>query len=279
MSRVVLTLAVAVLAAACEQNQPPTVPDGYQSELYAENLGAVWGIAIGPDGRVYAVDNEGGRVMKVDPDGTAGKVAGGIPDPRGIAFTDSKRMFVASGSNHAVYEIVDGKPKLFVSLSLNSLPSSIAALGNTLYVSNAGNGTIYEIGLDGNVKTELVGFSAPNGPHGLSFDDAGDMHFVDHATGGVYEYDFVRNPVLLATVTDFGGTFTGTGFNGRLFVTDVELGNLLRVESSGGTTVFADGFSGNGTPPTVGPNGIAYDGADRLYVGDGDAIFLISRIK
>jgi sugar lactone lactonase YvrE len=254
------------------------VPDGYQSELYAEDLGAVWGIGIGPDDRVYAVDNEGGRVMRVEADGTTSKVAGDIPDPRGIAFTDSERMFVASGSGNAIYEIVDGEPRLFASLTLNSFPSSIAALGNTLYVSNAGNGTVYEVDMDGGVQVELVGFSGPNGPHGPSFDDAGDMHFVDYATGGVYEYDFDGTPALLASVTDFGGTFTASGFNDRLFVTDVEIGSLLRVESGGGTTVFADGFSGNDSPPTIGPNGIAYDGADRLYVADGDAIFLISRV-
>jgi DNA-binding beta-propeller fold protein YncE len=278
-TRAAAALAVAVLAIACEQTDAPDVPDGYQSELVADGMGAIWGIAVGPDDKVYAVDNDGGRIFRVEADGTKNKVVGDLTDPRGIAFTESGRMFVASGSEGAVYEIVNGKPKLLTNLDLNAFPTSIAARGNTLYVSNAGNGTIVRVDLDGDVRLELAGFSAPSGPHGLSFDESGNLHVVDRATGGVYGYDFERLPRLLAVVTAFGGTFTATGFDDRLFVTDVELGDLLRVGSNGGTTVFASGFSGNDSPPTIGPNGIAYDGPDKLYVADADSVFLISRVR
>jgi len=271
-------LTIATLALAFAVNAAPVVTAGYDIQLYASGMGAISGIQIGPDGNVYAVDNGGGRVFRVEANGTVTQVASGIPYPNGITFTKSGRMFVASGGGQAVYEIVNGTASVFANMGAGAYPTSVAARGSTLYVTKSGNGTIAQVSLDGSIQNVLSGFSSPNGPFGASFDKSGKMYFIDHGTGGVYSYDFKRSPKLLATVTSLGGTFTGKGFRNALFITDTVLGYLLRVDG-GATTVFASGFAGKVSPPAIGPNGIAYDGRSKLYVADGGSVYLITRAK
>lgn len=187
-------------------------------------------------------------------------------------------MFVASGGGQAVYEVANGAATVFANMGAGAYPTSVAALGNTLYVSNSGNGTISRVQMDGSVQVALTGYSNSGGPYGLSFDRSRRMYFLDHATGGVYSYDFKRPPKLLATATAWGGTFTGIGFRNRLFFTDVNTG-YLQVVADGATTVFASGFAAKNNPPYIGPNGIAYDGRGKFYVADADSIYVITRAK
>jgi DNA-binding beta-propeller fold protein YncE len=94
------------------------------------------------------------------------------------------------------YEVANGAGTVFVGTGL-SHPTSVTAVGNSLFVSNSGNGTITRIELDGSSGVVLSGFSAPNGPFGLSADSAGHLHFIDHATGGVYLWDQKHPPKLI----------------------------------------------------------------------------------
>ena len=278
MRSVAIGLSALMLSFASLANAAPVVTAGYDIQLYATGLGAIAGMQIGPDGMVYAVDNAGGRVLRVENNGTVTQVASGIPYPNGITFTSSGRLFVASGGGQAVYEVANGAATVFANMGASAYPTSVAALGKTLYVSNSGNGTISRVNMDGSVQVALSGFSSPSGPMGLSFDQFGKMHVMDHATGGVYSYDFKRPAKLVATVTASGGTFTGTGFKNRLFFTDVNLGYLLWLGDRG-TTVFASGFAAKSSPPYIGPNGVAYDGRNKLYVGDAGSIYVITRVK
>jgi sugar lactone lactonase YvrE len=278
MRPIATSLTVLMLAFTSLGNAAPVVTAGYDIQLYASGMGAISGMQIGPDGKVYAVDNGGGRVFRVETNGTVTQVASGIPYPNGIAFTTSGRMFVASGGGQAVYEVANGTATVFANMGAGAYPTSVAALGNALYVSNSGNGTISRVQMDGSAQVVLSGFSSPSGPMGLSFDKAGRLYFMDHGTGGVYSYDFRRQPKLLTTVTSSAGTFTGTGFKSRLFFTDVNLGYLLWLGDSG-TTVFASGFAAKSSPPYIGPNGITYDGRNKLYVGDAGSIYVITRVK
>ena len=278
MRRIAISLSVLMLGFASLASAAPVVTAGYDMQLYASGMGAIAGMQIGPDGEVYAVDNGGGRVFRVEDNGTVTQVASGIPYPNGIAFTKSGRMFVASGGGQAVYEVVNGTATVFANMGPGAFPTSVAALGDTLYVSNSGNGTIASVTMDGAVQVVLSGFSSGGGPFGLSFDETGKMQFIDHATGGVYSYNFKRPPKLVATVTPFGGTFTGTGFKDHLFFTDVELGYLLW-RKNGDPTVFASEFARKVSPPAIGPNGIAYDGRKKLYVGDAGSIYVITKVK
>ena len=254
----------------------PTVIGGYTIEPYATGVGAVSGLTLGPDGQLYAADHIG-RILRIDNNGSVTVIASGVPNLNGITFTSSGRLFTAAGGSQSVYEVAGGVISPFAVTGAAAFPSSVAALGDVLYVSNGGNGTISSVLPDGSVQQVLGGFSAPDGPNGISFDDPGNMYFVDHGTGRVHSWDFATAPVLLYTVSSLGGTFTAQGFDGKLFVTDTEAGTLLRIDGVGVASVFASGFIRKSGAPFIGPNGIAYDG-QVMFVDDGDTIYRIAPV-
>ena len=270
----VLAIVSTVLPVAA--SAAPTVASGYTIEAYASGVGAVSGLTLGPDGLLYAADHNG-RILRIDGNGTVTVIASGVPYLNGITFTSSGRLFTAAGGSQAIFEVAGGVISPFAAMGASTFPTSVTARGDVLYVSNSGNGTISRVLLDGSVQQILGGFSVPRGPMGISFDDVGVMHFIDHATGRVHAWDLVSSPTLLYSVSPLGGTFTAQGFGGRLFVTDTEAGTLLRIDSAGVAGVFASGFIGKSGAPFIGPNGIAYDG-EVMFVDDGDTIYRISPV-
>ena len=75
-----------------------------------------------------------------------------------------------------------------------------------------------------------------------------------------------------------GGSSTGFGFNGRLFWSDDNFGNLMWMKSDGTPGVFATGFVGDALAPARGPGVIVADGGDAIIVGDGHDVWRISRL-
>lgn len=258
----------------------PVVSNGYSVELYAAGVGAVTGLTMDGNGTLYAADYAGGRVLEVTGQNTFNTYASGISYVTDLAITDNGRLFASSSSssNSSVVEIYsDGSTSNYVSGF--SYPTSIESLGNELFVSNSGNGTISRIDQFGASSTFLSGFSTPNGPFGISLDESGNLYFVDHGTGGVYSSDMSGNTTLLGSVSSFGGTFTGIGFNDDLLVSDVNIGSLLLLNDQGSFDVFASGFAAKTNQPAIGPNDFIFDGLDNLYVGDGDNIWKISSLS
>jgi hypothetical protein len=145
-----------------------------------------------------------------------------------------------------------------------------------LFVSNSGNGSISRVEMDASSAVVLQGVG---NPYGLSLDSANTLRFIDHATGAVYGWAFSGAPALLGSISPYGGTYTASGFSNELYITDVVRGELLVRDSMGGIRVFASGFIGKETPPVIGPNGLAYDGCCKLYVADGDSIYVITPRK
>ena len=268
LGRLLLTTLLVGLSVRSEA--VPSVPTDYQVDQYLTGVGAATGIAVAPDGALWVADYNG-RILRSTGPGSFSVVVSGTPYFEGVAFTASGRAFTAvAGSANTVYEIANGALQPLATGF--SAITSIAAKGNDLYVTNSGNGTISRISLSGTVTTVLTGIG---NPFGVSFDSAGTMYFIDHAGGAVYSYDFANPPVRIATVSPLGGTYTGTGFNGRLFFTNVLTGSLNWLPTAGAPSVFATGFVGKATPPAIGPQGIAFNGQNVLYVADGDKVWRI----
>lgn len=168
----------------------PIVDESYTVELYADGLGAVTGITMDGDGNPFAADYAGGRILKIAGQNSFVTYASGISYITDLAFTNNGRLFGTSSTsgNSSVFEIFEnGTTSVYVSGF--SFPTSIEASGNELFVTNSGNGTISRIDQFGSTSTFLSGFSSPNGPFGISFDELGNMYFIDHATGNIYSSD------------------------------------------------------------------------------------------
>lgn len=256
--------------------QPATTPD-YEAELYATGLGAVTGLTMDSSGILYATDYQNGRVLKFSDDGTYVVYATGIPYVTDLAFTQDDRLFVTSSTSSIsnVYQVnPDGSLSIFASGF--SFPTSIESWGNDLYVCNSGDGTISKIDSAVNVSTFLSGFSAPNGPYGISFDDLGNMYFTDHGTGGVYTSDLVGNVEFLGTITPLGAEFTVPDDFGSVFVSSSQLASIYEIDTLGNMTLFAADFSGKSNPPAIGPTDMVFDDYSNMFVGDGNSIWKLS---
>lgn len=259
---------IALSALAALGNAAPIVTGDYTVDLYASGIGAANEMAIGPDGRVYVADY-GGRVLAVNADGTLDVLASGIPNANGLTFTQSGRLFVDSAYG-TVYEISGGTASAYATGFANV--TSLEGRGEDIFLSE--NGSIQRIAADGSVSNVLsVGGTA----YGLTFDSSGSLNFINHENGGVYAYDLLTAPIQIGAVTQYGGTFTGIGFGGQLFFTDVNLGNLYYLDGQGNQQLLASGFVAKAGAPQIGPQGIAYDGANTLFVGDGNSIWRITR--
>lgn len=283
MNAICTLIAAVLLTLPAPVSATPTVLDSsYSVEILTAGVGAVTGMHIGPTGDLYFTDYQGGRVLKVTaPLGSGSKpfdiVATGIPYPTDLAFAPDGRMFVTSstGSNSDVLEVfADGSVTQFASGF--SFPTSVAYFGGNLFVSNSGDGTIVEVDSAGNVSTFLAGFSSPHGPFGISVSPSGILYFVDHGTGRLFSSDQDGQTVLLGTLSALGATYTGVDNTGRVFVSDVLLGNIFRLGTPDSLSLFASGFVGKSNPPMIGPNDMVFGSNGTLYVGDGDTIWRIS---
>ena len=265
----------------------PTVTDpaNYQVELLASGLGAVDGLTFNSSGDLYFTDYQGWRVLKISAPWKSGihsyevVATTGISYPVDLAFNQDRRLFVTSGISDVVEILPNGSVTPYS--TGYSYPSGITSYGNTLFVSNSGNGTISKIDSLGNSSIFLSGLSSPSGPYHASIDIFGNLYFVDHATGLIYYSvdQFGNANYLNNSVSPFGGTFTAVGPNGDLFISDCNVGAVYKIDKSRNKTLFASGFVGKSTPPVIGPTGIAFDNHGYMYIGDGGNIWKVTMMK
>jgi glucose/arabinose dehydrogenase len=98
---VALSIVMASLVLSPASAQSLGVPRGFEISVFAEGLGGVRAIEVGPDGMLYAVLSRSGRIVRLDPDGGGDPlpVASGLNRPYGLAFHDGW-MYV--GERHQV---------------------------------------------------------------------------------------------------------------------------------------------------------------------------------
>jgi hypothetical protein len=263
---------LAVCLSAAPALPDPIAPEGYLVENYAGGIGAANALAIGPDGLLYITDYARGQLLKRTESGALEVIASGLQAANGLAILPNGRIFVTANDFY-VYEIVSGSPQLFAAGAVYH--TSLAFKGDDLYVSSSGDNRILKIStLTGTVTTLLDGVT---NPFGISFDALGTMYFISHASGQLYSHNFSGVPSLLVSFAPYAGTYTGFGFDGRLFWGNYQDASLNWLKPDGSPEVFATGFAGGGSPPAIGPNGIVADGPDKIYVADGVNVWKIWR--
>ena len=264
----------------------PLVNDpSYTVELLASGVGAADGMTLGADGSLYVTDYQGGRILKIEDPATAAAnshsaFASGIAFPTDISSALDGNLYVTSstGSSSTIYQYApDGTGSIFVAGF--SFPTSIASYGSDLYVSNSGDGTISKVAMNGNSTTYASGFSAPNGPFGVSADPSGLLYTVDHGTGRVFSVASDGALGLLGSVSPLGGAFTAMTPDLDLLVSDVLAGVIYEFDLLGNRSVFASGFAGKGSPPVIGPTGLVFDASGNLYVGDGENVWRFAALS
>ena len=266
-----VALALGFSAAAAWSD--PVVPDGYMVERYATGIGAANALAIGPDGLLYITDYSNGHLLRRTEAGTLEVVASGLQWANGLAILPDGRKFVTA-NDYYVYEI-DGYGNVTQLAGGISYHTSVAAKGESLYVTSSGDNRIVKVPVNGEPPTNEL--SGVVNPFGISFDAVGNMYFISHAAGQLYTYNFNDQPQLIVSLAPYSGTYTGFGFDGQLFWASYGDASLYRLRPDGTPEVFATGFSGGASPPAIGPNGIVAQDANAILVADGHDVWRISR--
>lgn len=279
-------LGVMLCLLALNANAAPVLYDpSYSIELLTTVSGtSINALTIGSDGSLYATGYNTGSVLKIESPAASGPQTAtvfstGTPFATGITTTSAGRMFVSSStsSNSSVYEILSDGTVVGFSMGY-SYPTSITSVGNDLYVSNSGDGTIDYIDSTTGISTNIIsGLSSPNGPYGLSSNNSDTLYFTEHATGNIYSSDLNGSLSPLGTLSPLGVLYTGTNNSGELFISDIILGEIYKSDGNGDMSLFASGFAGK-NPPFNGPRDYAFDSVGNMYVSDASSIWRISSV-
>jgi sugar lactone lactonase YvrE len=189
------------------------------------------GIAIGPDGNLYAGNGDEGRVLEFD--GQSGdylgdfvtpQTPGGLAGARGIAFGPDGNLYVDSGATNNVLAY-DGKTGAFLRVAAqgNGVSGPVGLTfgpdGN-LYVGAALSNAVYVFDANGNfLRTFNCGGSFSNAT-GVVFDPAGRLLVAQSVTNNVLSYD-------ASTGACQGVAAAGGGLNVPIYMTVAPDGNLL----------------------------------------------------
>ena len=274
-------------------------------------LDSPWGVAADGAGNVFIADTHNRLIRKVDTTGTITTVAGrgeirfsgdGGPAvrarldcPEGVAADGAGNVFIADCGNHRIRKV-----------DATGTITTFAGSGATGFHGG-------RFGGDGGpaVQAEL------NSPSGVAADGAGNVYIADTHNR------LIRKVDATGTITTFAGTGMGdmTGWTGgdggpavqaqlaysrgvatdgagNVYIADSSINRILKVDSSGAITTFAqfllflfkvskvnftkvfatfagggkEGFSGDGGPAVQAalsyPEGVAADGAGNVYIAD-----------
>ena len=232
-------------------------------------------------GNMYIVDQNNNRIRKVDTNGIittlAGKSGGGYSGdggagsnanlnyPYGLAIDTTGNLYVGDQFNNRIRKI-----------NSNGFITTVAGNGNAGYTGDGGPAT-----------NALLYY-----PLGAPLDGAGNMFIADSIGNVVRKVDIngmitrVAGSSRIATFAGDGGWATNATFNepfssafdafGNLYISDNGNNRIRKVDTNGIiTTVVGNGsatYAGDGNTATNasinGPQGMAFDAAGNLYIGD-----------
>jgi uncharacterized protein (TIGR03437 family) len=222
-------------------------------------LGPVGGVAIDPQGNVYAADSDNNVVVRISPNGVLTVVAGNGT----VGFSGDGGPAISASLNSPTGLAIDSAGNLYFDDTNNSRVRKVS--GGTI-TTVAGNGIAGFSG-DGVSATS----ASLNNPLGVAADSAGNLYIADTnnnrirkvsggtittvAGNGIANFSGDGGPATSASLNTPSGVATDSA--GNLYIADSTNGRIRKV--SGGTITTAEG---NGSDY---PTGVAVDSAGNLY--------------
>jgi len=212
-------------------------------------------VALGSSGELFIADQKNSRVRTVSAagvistaagDGTAGSATGELSFPSGVAISGSGMVYVSDQNNDRIQQLTAGGDPITLAgtgapgFNGDSLPATATQLFSPRAITFAGDGAIY-------------------------FVDAGNTRVRAFHAGGT-----------ISTVATIAAGGVAADNSGNVYISDIALHRVVRVDSSGLVAVIAGtgmaGFGGDGGPATSAqlnaPGGLAIDTLGTLYIAD-----------
>ena len=201
--------------------------------------------------RGNAEGSDDGFVSLINPDGSVhtskwiGATRDGLElrDPIGSAISNGVLYTADNGSRHVrSFDLLTGAPMEAVAIPGEGFINGIAATADgTAYLTDTGQGRIYEISSDGDVSVFAEG--APlNSPNGLAMDNDGNIVAVNIGDSAVITYSPNGDVVKQEAAIEGGNDGVVVLQNGTKYVSSVRFGSVSRIDNSGNAQIIARGI-------------------------------------
>jgi streptogramin lyase len=226
-------------------------------------------LTFGPDGAVYYTALMTGEVGRLAPDGTHSTVANLPLGVNAITFSDDGRLFVALDfMGDALYEVyLDGttEPRLIAS-NLGWLNGMDWGTDGYLYGPLIQLNEVVKVNVStGKITPIAGGFTYPTA---VKFGPDGELYMIDNYQ--VIRLDAQTGEKEVITELDRGLDNLAFDNNGRLFVTNNDLGSVVEIRKNGKVRVVSPGGMSDPMGVAVLPD---QDHHDKVYVGNVFPIF------
>jgi len=167
----------------------------YSGTILASGLNSTMGIIIGPDDKVYVSDYSGGKIVKMDKDGSnLTTVTTNVLQPVGIAFDNSGNLIVAEHSSSKITKVDSEGNTTLIKGGLGYVTGVVVDSHDKIFVVSYTSGKIYKMDTDGSnsavFATILNGSSTVTSSLiGLGIDANDNLYLSDQRNSRILKID------------------------------------------------------------------------------------------
>lgn len=204
MKKVSIMLVITLLCTMVQFTGAPSfaVADVTFSDItVASGLLSPMGIALGPDGKIYITEYGGGKITRMDKDGSNLEVfATGFTGPVGIVFDSDGNLLVSEHGGRKIKKISPTGTVTTVSTFSENLTGITLDSSGRIYVIGYMNGIIYRMNADGSGQTNL-GTVSRTSAVGIAVDSNNNVYVSDRVANKIYKFKADGTKSDLATVS------------------------------------------------------------------------------
>jgi hypothetical protein len=195
--------------------------------------------------------SDDGYVSLINPDGSVhttkwiGATRDGLElrDPIGSAISNGVLYTADNGSRHLrSFDLLTGAPMASVAIPGAGFINGVAATADgTAYLTDTGEGRIYEISPGGDVSVFAEGAPLAR-PNGLAMDNDGNIVAVNIDDSAVITYNPDGDVVKQEAAVEGGNDGIIITRTGTKYVSSVRFGSVSRIDNSGNAQIIARGI-------------------------------------